>query len=89
MRRQEGVRFTNGYAADAPCLPSRSALSSGRFGIHTGVVDHGGIAADPFLEGPGRKFGSELGRTCWMKRLRETGREAWAEQLAMAHPKEL
>ena len=33
---------------------------SGRFGIHTGVVGHGGTAADMRLEGPGRNFRSEL-----------------------------
>ena len=86
---REGVRFRNVYVSDAPCLPSRSALFSGRFGIHTGVVDHCGVAAGPFREGPGRKFGPQLGRTCWLKRLRATSREAWAKQLAKAPPKEL
>ena len=33
----QGARFENCYAPDAPCLPSRSALWSGRFGYHTGV----------------------------------------------------
>ena len=45
------VRFDNIYVSDAPCLPSRTALWSGRFGYHTGVVGHGGTAADPFIEG--------------------------------------
>ncbi|NLF29913.1 MAG: sulfatase-like hydrolase/transferase [Planctomycetes bacterium] len=52
----EGVRFTNYYCPDAPCLPSRAALMSGRFGIHTGVVNHGGLAADMRLEGTDRSF---------------------------------
>lgn len=43
----EGRRFTNYYVSDAPCLPSRTALFSGRFGIHTGVVNHGGRYATP------------------------------------------
>ena len=51
-----GVRFENCYVPDAPCLPSRSALWSGRCGFHTGVVGHGGTAADPFVEGPTRGF---------------------------------
>ena len=34
----EGVRFTNCYATDVPCLPSRTALFSSQFGIHNGVV---------------------------------------------------
>jgi len=53
---REGVVFKNCYTSDAPCLPSRSALYSGRFGIHTGVVGHGGTAAQPKIEGPGRDF---------------------------------
>ena len=52
----EGVRFTNCYASDAPCLPSRAALFRGRHGIHTGVVGHGGTAADPKIEGTTRAF---------------------------------
>lgn len=52
----EGVRFTNYYTSDAPCLPSRTALYTGMFGIHSGVVGHGGTAADPFLEGRPRQF---------------------------------
>lgn len=49
---QEGVRFTNVYVSDVPCLPSRTALWSGRTGFHTGVVNHGGVAAQPFMQGP-------------------------------------
>ena len=33
-----GLRFTNVHASDTPCLPSRTALLTGRFGIHNGVV---------------------------------------------------
>jgi arylsulfatase A-like enzyme len=52
----EGVRFDNYYCSDAPCLPSRAALMSGRHGIHNGVVNHGGTHADPRLEGRSRQF---------------------------------
>ena len=52
----EGVRFNQCYTPDAPCLPSRTAFYSGRFGIHTGVVGHGGTAAEPKTQGPGRGF---------------------------------
>ncbi|MBC2594582.1 sulfatase [Ruficoccus amylovorans] len=52
----EGLVFENVYAPDAPCLPSRTAFYSGRFGIHTGVVGHGGTAAQPKIQGPGRNF---------------------------------
>lgn len=52
----EGVVFDRCYTPDAPCLPSRSAFYSGRFGIQTGVVGHGGTAAQPKIEGPNRGF---------------------------------
>ena len=54
----DGCRFTNYYASDVPCLPSRTALFSGRLGIHTGVVNHGGIAADIRQQGVGRQEGN-------------------------------
>lgn len=69
----EGVRFDNYYTSDAPCLPSRTSLFSGRFGIHSGVVGHGGTTADPFVEGNERGFTSTLGHTSWMACLREAG----------------
>lgn len=68
-----GVRFSRCYASDVPCLPSRTALSSGRFGIHTGVVGHGGTAADPFVEGPGRGFFSTHAKTSFPALLRKLG----------------
>src|ERR1700742_1878327 len=68
-----GVRFDNCYTSDAPCLPSRTALWSGRFGIHTGVINHGGVAAEPFIEGETRAFHSKLGQTSWMRCLRNRG----------------
>ena len=52
----KGIRFTNYHASDAPCLPSRCALVHSRFGIHTGVVGHGGTAADIRPEGEERVF---------------------------------
>ncbi|MCF6175000.1 MAG: sulfatase-like hydrolase/transferase [Victivallaceae bacterium] len=55
-----GMRFENYYCSDAPCLPSRTALMSGRFGIHTGVVNHAGTCADMRLEGSGRGLASTL-----------------------------
>lgn len=68
-----GVRFDNVYASDTPCLPSRTALFTGRFGIHTGVVGHGGSGADPVPDGPGRGFNTVIGRTSWMRSLRDAG----------------
>ncbi len=56
----EGVVFTNCYASDAPCLPSRTALFSGRFGIKNGVVGHGGTAARMRYPGDGHMTNPEL-----------------------------
>ena len=53
---RQGTTFTNYYASDAPCLPSRAALFLGRPGIQSGVVGHGGTAADPHLVGRDRGF---------------------------------
>jgi len=69
----EGVRFDRLYGSDSPCLPSRSALIFGRFGINNGVVTHGGTAADPFPEGPPRHFQSRSARTTWTRRMRTAG----------------
>ncbi len=70
---RQGMRFENTYASDVPCLPSRTALFTGCFGIHTGVVSHGGVAAEPFIEGPDRRYRSVLCQTSWMHCLRERG----------------
>jgi len=59
----QGVRFEKYYCSDAPCLPSRAALISGQFGIHSGVVGHGGTAADMRIEGPNRRFRRSFDRT--------------------------
>lgn len=61
----EGVRFTNCYAPDAPCLPSRTAMTTGRCGIHTGVINHGGVASQPFLWGEDRKFWCNMTQPNW------------------------
>ncbi len=55
-----GMRFTDVYASDVPCLPSRTALISGMFGIRNGVNNHGGVAADLRSWGPRRDFFSPL-----------------------------
>lgn len=52
--------FENVHASDVPCLPSRTALLTGRFGIHNGVVNHGGTDADPVIDGANREFWSSL-----------------------------
>lgn len=68
----EGVRFENVYVSDAPCLPSRTALWSGRFGFRTGVVNHAGTAAQPFVV-PDRSWTDTFHDTGWMAALREAG----------------
>ena len=52
----EGVQFSNCYVSDAPCLPSRAALYSGRCGIRNGAINHGGEAADPYVNPDERQF---------------------------------
>ena len=69
----EGIRFDNCYVSDAPCLPSRSALFNGRFGIHTGVVGHGGTAADLRLEGSPRAFANSRDLWPWVMALAQHG----------------
>jgi len=69
----EGVRLENCYTPDAPCLPSRSALFSGRCGYHTGVVNHGGVASQPFVEGSERGMRDRFGHTSWPTHFRKLG----------------
>jgi arylsulfatase A-like enzyme len=69
----EGTLFTNYYATDAPCLPSRAALFLGRYGIHTGAVGHGGSAADPYIIGEERGFRYQPEWNSWPAALRACG----------------
>jgi arylsulfatase A-like enzyme len=68
-----GVRFDHYYTSDAPCLPSRTALMTGLFGIHSGVVGHGGTAGDLRLEGRTRGFRTRLNQTSLPGMLRAAG----------------
>ncbi len=69
----DGLRCTNLYCSDAPCLPSRTAFYQGRFGIQTGVVGHGGTAADPKREGAGRWFRSGYEEESLPRKLQQAG----------------
>ncbi len=69
----EGIRFDNVYASDVPCLPSRTALATGMFGIRNGVVNHGGAAADLRSEGPGREFIGAVAANSWASRFYASG----------------
>ena len=70
---QDAVRFENNYVSDAPCLPSRTALWSGRHGFRNGVVGHMGTSADPFNDGCPRGFRDSFDATSWMNALRRAG----------------
>jgi len=69
----EGVRFEKVYVSDAPCLPSRASMFTGQFGIHTGVVGHGGSAADIRPIGRDRKFHTSEQRPGFIDCLRRVG----------------
>ncbi|MHA1727610.1 MAG: sulfatase-like hydrolase/transferase [Promethearchaeota archaeon] len=69
----EGTKFTQCYASDTPCLPSRASLFTGRFGIHTGIVGHGGTAADIRLTGEERGFSDKIANKGWISLLRRAG----------------
>ena len=69
----QSVRFDHYHCSDAPCLPSRAALLTGQFGIHTGVVGHGGTAADLRLLGPERGFQDQRVATWLPGLLRRAG----------------
>ena len=68
-----GTVFDSVYASDTPCLPSRSALLTMQFGIHNGIVNHGGTDADPVIEGRAREFQSRLYQTSFPRRLQMAG----------------
>jgi arylsulfatase A-like enzyme len=69
----DGVRFDSCYVSDAPCLPSRASMFTGRFGIHTGVVGHGGSAAEIRPVGFERGFSDMAQRGGFIWQLRQQG----------------
>ncbi len=70
---REGLRFNNCYVPDAPCLPSRTAMTTGKFGIHTGVVNHGGVASQPHIWGPDRGFRCNMTESNWANQFQKAG----------------
>jgi arylsulfatase A-like enzyme len=69
----DSVRMDNCYVSDAPCLPSRASMFTGRFGIHTGVAGHGGTCADPRPIGRRRNFNTMNQRPGFIWSLRQRG----------------
>ncbi len=70
---KEGVVFENYYCPNAPCLPSRASLITGQYGIRTGVVGHGGTAADLRLQGEPRHFRSDFSQNSLFTQLKQAG----------------
>lgn len=70
---EEGVRFNDYYCPNAPCLPSRASMVSGQYGIHNGIVGHGGTAADLRLQGRSRSFTDELSENSLFMQFRRAG----------------
>ncbi len=70
---EEGVIFNNYYCPNAPCLPSRASLITGQFGIRTGVVGHGGTAADLRPQGITRGFTDLYSENSLFSQLKRAG----------------
>lgn len=70
---KEGVRFDDYYCPNAPCLPSRASLITGQYGIRTGVVGHGGTAADLRLQGKPRSFTDDFSENGLFMQFRRAG----------------
>ncbi|MCI8694573.1 MAG: sulfatase-like hydrolase/transferase [Lachnospiraceae bacterium] len=69
----EGVRFEDYYCPNAPCLPSRASMISGQYGIHNGIVGHGGTAADMRLQGVSRSFTDDMSENGLFMQFRRAG----------------
>ena len=70
---EEGVCLDHYYCPNAPCLPSRASMVSGQYGIHNGILGHGGTAADMRLEGKERKFASAMSENGLFMQFRRAG----------------
>lgn len=59
-KERDVAKYTQMYTSDAPCLPSRTSMITGNFGIRHGAVDHGGKYADLRSEMANRDFEHSL-----------------------------
>jgi arylsulfatase len=62
----EGVRFTNAFASDTPCVPSQANKFTGQAGTRSGIVTNGvlGHTLRPGSDQMQRHFGRAGHRTC-------------------------
>ena len=67
----DGVRFEECFVSDSPCLPSRTALATCRFGANSGVVTHFG-AGQQYRE-PGDGHDQDPDRPLAFRHLFEAG----------------
>lgn len=69
---REGIRFERHYCANSPCLPSRTAWSSGRFGIRNGVCSNHGAGARFYIR-TRAYVGPEPDNECLPRQMRRHG----------------
>jgi arylsulfatase A-like enzyme len=67
----DGRRFNQCFTSDSPCLPSRTALATGRHGIKSGVVTHFG-KGQRYVE-PGDGHDQDPDRPLTFRHLSENG----------------
>jgi arylsulfatase A-like enzyme len=73
----QGMRFDRYYCGSSPCLPSRTAWASGRFGIRNGVISNHGAGAQFHLR-TRRYGGPELENDMLTRHLRRYGYDTYS-----------
>ena len=68
---EQGVRFDECFVSDSPCLPSRTALATCRFGAKNGVVTHFG--SGQWYREPGEGHAEDPDRPLAFRHLLEAG----------------